>query len=229
MCGLPLGHPFLHFLQLFHRDARAHVLPVGNVLILLRRLDCGRQIEPVVGLHIALRHPLPHHVKHGQRALRGGVSLVRSFAIPGGRLHLVAQHSAAIPVQFRKMHFAGSASLLGGFAIPLRRLFQVLRDIHPRGIFFAHRNLGGLVPCRRFGHQPRINPRRLRQHQSSGAQSYEEKPNQIPADIHNPMRTAKSEPIKDAGHAPGTQPVFIPSPRISLHERSCAFVRPKTG
>ena len=128
MRGLPCGYPILNIGKFVGRNMGADHLPVGRVFLLIRSFHLRGQVQPVVGLHIALRDALAHGVKHAERCLRARISLLGGFAIPGAACAI----SRGKPLPRRDRARPGGAgpamsSLLGCFAVPLRRLFVILR------------------------------------------------------------------------------------------------------
>jgi len=100
MLRLPRSYAILNSFKLVGRDARAHILPIRNILVLTWTLDRRGKIEPVISLNITARHALSQCVQHAQRPLRARVTLLGGLAIPRRSLIYITrkQLTAAIAI-----------------------------------------------------------------------------------------------------------------------------------
>src|SRR5208337_1489429 len=93
--GNPRGRAVLNLFKLIGGDVDSYQLAVGGVLLLIGPFDGGGQVEPEVGLHIAVGNALPDGVEHAERGLRGHVTLLSGLAIPLRGLRHVAGKALA--------------------------------------------------------------------------------------------------------------------------------------
>src|SRR5512146_2154817 len=158
MRSLPRSHAFFHSIKLIGGDVRADHLAIGGVLSLLWPFYSGGKIEPVIGLNVILRHALPHKEECAKRALRSDVPLLRSLAIPVGRVrHVARKIRAAIAVKRSQGHFCGTVALVRRLQVPLGSLRVAARNAFALGVEVANGNLRGNIAVICFGQHACVN------------------------------------------------------------------------
>jgi hypothetical protein len=169
MRRLPRIHSILHGALLVDGDMLTDALPVGGIFSLVRAGSQSREAQPIVGLNVVLLNSHPDGVQQAQGSLRAGIALVRSLAVPVGRLEHVAGHAAAIAIKIAQMNLGWNVALICGLAVPIGclpivrcQLARFARRAGACGVSFADLDLSSGVSAIGFGQQSRIDGRGLR-------------------------------------------------------------------
>src|SRR6266403_2055882 len=144
LARLKLARPLLSLCNLLRRQLTfQHSHDLLGTLIALPRC----QQQPLVSLHLILRHALALFVADAQSVLSQVEILLGGFAKPFRRLHRILCHACALVVADAQIELSLGVILLGGFAIPFYCLHLILCHAFALVVAKSEFHLGLCVAC----------------------------------------------------------------------------------